>query len=431
MIYQELVRRESLGKPIRVGAHGAGWMGSGFVAQMTQVPGMELVILSADNVGAARDAFVNAGISADDIVEENSPGAAEDAVRSGKRVITGDLSLVAKIASVDIVTDVTPSPSIGAEVAYTAIQNGKDVVLINIETDVTVGRILKRLAHQAGVLYSVSSGDEPGCLMELYDFVSCLGFEIMVIGKGKNNPLNTTATPDTVADSARKANKDPYQTASYVDGSKTMFEMSCAANATGCRPMQRGMIGPDATLESVSEIFALEEDGGITKFPGAVDFVQGSAMAGGVFITVRVNQPRIREDLQYLKVGKGNYFTFFRPYHLWFIEAPISIAKAYLFKETTLVPLDEPVAESMTVAKRALKTGDRLDTFGGYTFFGLMDRASEAKRMNALPTGLAPDAVVLRAVAENQVVTWDDVKLDENSAVVRLRRDQDKMEESL
>jgi predicted homoserine dehydrogenase-like protein len=267
--------------------------------------------------------------------------------------------------------------------------------------------------------------------MELYDFVSCLGFEIMVIGKGKNNPLNTTATPDTVADSARKANKDPYQTASYVDGSKTMFEMSCAANATGCRPMQRGMIGPDATLESVSEIFALEEDGGITKFPGAVDFVQGSAMAGGVFITVRVNQPRIREDLQYLKVGKGNYFTFFRPYHLWFIEAPISIAKAYLFKETTLVPLDEPVAESMTVAKRALMPGDRLDTFGGYTFFGLMDRASEAKRMNALPTGLAPDAVVLRAVAENQVVTWDDVKLDENSAVVRLRRDQDKMEESL
>jgi predicted homoserine dehydrogenase-like protein len=431
VIYQELVRRESLGKPIRVGAHGAGWMGSGFVAQMTQVPGMELVILSADNVGAARDAFVNAGISADDIVEENSPGAAEDAVRSGKRVITGDLSLVAKIASVDIVTDVTPSPSIGAEVAYTAIQNGKDVVLINIETDVTVGRILKRLAHQAGVLYSVSSGDEPGCLMELYDFVSCLGFEIMVIGKGKNNPLDTTATPDTVADSARKANKDPYQTASYVDGSKTMFEMSCAANATGCRPMQRGMIGPDATLESVSEIFALEEDGGITKFPGAVDFVQGSAMAGGVFITVRVNQPRIREDLQYLKVGKGNYFTFFRPYHLWFIEAPISIAKAYLFKETTLVPRDEPVAESITVAKRALKPGDRLDTFGGYTFYGLMDRASEAKRMNALPTGLAPDAVVLRAVAENQVVTWDDVKLDENSAVVRLRRDQDKMEESL
>ncbi len=428
MIYQELLRRQLLGKPIRVAAYGAGWMGSGFAAQMTQVPGMELVILADKDVGEARNALVDAGITIDNIVETNSPGAAEDAVRAGKRVITGDLGLLAKIASVDIVTDVTPSPSTGAEIAYTAIQHGKDVVLINIEADVTVGRILKRLAQQAGVLYSVSSGDEPGCLMELYDFVSSLGFEIMVIGKGKNNPLNTAATPDTVAESARKANKDAYQTASYVDGSKTMFEMTCAANGTGCMPMQRGMIGPDATLENVSEIFALEEDGGITRFPGAVDFVQGIAMAGGVFVTVRVNQPRIREDLHYLKVGKGNYFTFFRPYHLWFIEAPISIAKAHFYKEITLVPRDEPVAESMTIAKRDLKPGEKLDTFGGYTFYGLMDRADEAKRMNALPTGLAPEAVVIRAVPKDQVVTWADVKLDEESTVVKLRRNQDKME---
>ena len=94
--------------------------------------------------------------------------------------------------------------------------------------------------------------------------------------------------------------------------------------------MQRGMVGPEADLTNVSEIFALREDGGIVDVPGAVDFVQGSAMAGGVFVTVRVNDERIRDDLQYLKVGKGNYFTFFRPYHLWFLEAPISIAQAHL-----------------------------------------------------------------------------------------------------
>ena len=48
---------------------------------------------------------------------------------------------------------------------------------------------------------------------------------------------------------------------------------------------------------------------------------------------------RIQADLNYLKVGKGKYFTFFRPYHLWFLEAPISIARAYLQRQTTLVPL--------------------------------------------------------------------------------------------
>ena len=134
-----------------------------------------------------------------------------------------------------------------------------------------------------------------------------------------------------------------------------------AANATGCLPMQRGMCGPEATLETVSQIFALEEDGGITKSPHTVDFVQGSAMSGGVFITVRILDERIQQDLEYLKVGKGKYYTFFRPYHLWFLEAPISVARAHLYGQATLVPLERPVAEVMAIAKRDLAPGDRLD----------------------------------------------------------------------
>jgi predicted homoserine dehydrogenase-like protein len=189
--------------------------------------------------------------------------------------------------------------------------------------------------------------------------------------------------------------------------------------------MQRGMIGPEATLETLPGIFALEEDGGIAKFPGAVDFVQGPSMAGGVFVVVRVEDERICDDLQYLKVGKGKYFTLFRPYHLWFLEAPHSVARAFLYHQTTLVPLERPVAEVMTVAKRALKPGDRLDDFGGFTFYGIMDRAEEAQALNALPVGLAPGAVVIRPVAAGEIVLWDDVKLDEDSVVVKLRRQQD------
>jgi predicted homoserine dehydrogenase-like protein len=261
--------------------------------------------------------------------------------------------------------------------------------------------------------------------MELYDFVNTMGFELLVIGKGKNNPLDPTATPDTVAESAKRDNKDAFQVASYVDGSKTMFEMACAANATGCIPMQRGMVGPEANLQTVSEIFALEQDGGITKFPGVVDFVQGPEMSGGVFVTVRVQSERIAADLQYLKVGKGKYFTFFRPYHLWFIEAPISIAQAHLQRKVTLAPLDQPVVESMTVAKKNLQPGDVLDNFGGYTFRGLMDRAEESQKLNALPVGLAPGAKMVNPVALGEIVTWADVELDESSTVVKLRRKQD------
>jgi predicted homoserine dehydrogenase-like protein len=79
----------------------------------------------------------------------------------------------------------------------------------------------------------------------------------------------------------------------------------------------------------------------------------------------------------------------------------------------------------MTMAKRALQPGEKLDDFGGYMYYGIMERAVEAKALNALPVGLAPAATVARPVAAGAIITWDDVKLDESSVVVKLRRQQD------
>ena len=427
MIHQELTQLEAENRPIRVGVSGAGWIGSGFVKQCNYVKGMTVNLIADEDLSLARKSFLHSGIEPDHICEGDSPGAAMDILRSGKKVITGSYQLAAQLDDIDIVTDITPSPAIGAETALSCIQHRKDVVMVNIEADVTIGAILKKKAAEAGILYTVSSGDEPGCLMELYDFVKTIGFEPIVIGKGKNNPLNPQATPDTVAESAKKANKDPYQVASYVDGTKTMFEMTCAANAIGAKPIQRGMIGPTADLENVSDIFALKADGGLTPEPNSVDFVQGSAMSGGVFIVVRVSDDRIQADLEYLKVGKGKYFTFFRPYHLWFIEAPISVAEAYLHRKVTLVSQDRPSADVMAIAKRDLKSGEKLDAFGGYTFHGVIDRYAMTRAQNALPVGLAPGAKLRADKKQGQIITWDDVALDEGSTVVNLRREQDKL----
>jgi predicted homoserine dehydrogenase-like protein len=433
MISRQLAERAAEGRPIKVASVGTGWMGTGFLAAVRHVPGMEVAILIDDDPAAAVSALKQTGgVAENEIVTTDIPGEAQDALAQGKRVVTSSLELAVAMNGIDVFTDVTPSPASGAATAIAAIEAGRDVVLINIEADVTVGSELAHRARSAGVFYSVSSGDEPGCLMELWDFVSSLGYTPVVIGKGKNNPLNVEATPDTVRESALKAGKDPFQVASYVDGSKTMFEMCCVANATGCRPMQPGMIGPEATQETVSQVFALREDGGVSTFTGAVDYVQGSSMAGGVFITVRIDDERICDDLNYLKVGKGNYFTFFRPYHLWFLEAPISIAQAVLERETTLVPFDVPTADVVTVAKRALAPGDTLDTYGGYTFRGVMYDAAALPGSRAaepggrpLPVGLAPGARVRQAVEKGAVISWDDVELDESAPVVKLRRAQD------
>jgi predicted homoserine dehydrogenase-like protein len=110
MLYQELAALESKGRPIRVGVSGAGWIGSGFVAQVSHVPGMQVSVLADADTRAAKEAFLATGVGSEDIVEAESPGAAEDALRAGKRVITGSYALAAQLEDVDIVADVTPSP---------------------------------------------------------------------------------------------------------------------------------------------------------------------------------------------------------------------------------------------------------------------------------------------------------------------------------
>ena len=163
MLVDDLKKLEATGKPIRVGVSGAGWIGSGFVAQVAYVPGMTVNVLADENMGLAVDAFVAAGVDRKQIVEANEVGSANDALRAGKVVVTGSYKLAAQLDEVDIVADITPSPAIGAETAMSCIKHGKNIVMVNIEADVTVGRMMKKLADDAGVLYTVSSGDEPGC----------------------------------------------------------------------------------------------------------------------------------------------------------------------------------------------------------------------------------------------------------------------------
>ncbi len=185
-LLQDLSKRESRRQaPSGSAVSGAGWIGGGFVTQVSRMKGMEVTVLADTDTALARQVFESTGVPADAIVEAESVSKAQDALRKGKRVVTGSYSLAAQLRDVDIVVDVTPSPAIGAETAWSCIQNRKNVVMVNIEADVTVGRILKKLSDEAGILYTVSNGDEPGCLMELWDYVQTLGLPAHRHWKGK------------------------------------------------------------------------------------------------------------------------------------------------------------------------------------------------------------------------------------------------------
>jgi predicted homoserine dehydrogenase-like protein len=65
----------------------------------------------------------------------------------------------------------------------------------------------------------------------------------------------------------------------------------------------------------------------------------------------------------------------------------------------------------LTIAKRPLRAGERLDGVGGYASYGLIDNHSAARAGNALPIALSEGCVLLRDIARDQVVTFADVRM--------------------
>ena len=403
---------ERNGSPIRVGLVGAGQMGRGFIAQVAGIPGMEVTVAADIEPQRAMSAFREIGH--EPVMDERG--------KPGRPNVTDDTGELSRSDEVDVIVEATGVPEIGAHVAFDAIQNGKHVVMLNVEADVTFGPILVRMGRSAGVVYTGSAGDEPGAIMELYDFARSLGFEVVAAGKGKNNPLELLATPDSLADEAASKQMNPKMLASFVDGTKTMVEMAAVANATGMTPDKPGMHGPEETVpDRLASLFSLEEEGGILKSYDTVDYVRG--VAPGVFIIVRSEAEPVRETLEYLGQGAGPNYVLYRPYHLTSLETPMSVARAALYGEPTIAPQETPSAEVVAVAKRDLKPGETLGSIGSADYYSCIYSVSEARDM--LPIGLAEGARTTGPVEQGDIITRASVELAEGTFVQSLRRLQE------
>lgn len=420
---RRLAEREAeFGRPIRIGLVGAGQMGRGYVAQTRRMTGMEVVAIADIDVDRARGAFASVGI--DKVVDGGATSDLSQAVHDGRYVVTSDAEQLLRLP-VDIVVEATGVPDIGARVAMEALFAGKHVGLLNVETDVTVGWLLSSIARSAGLIYTVCRGDEPVEAKRLVDYARDLSFEIVCAGKGKNNPLDVHATPDQVRAEALGKHMNPKMLTSFVDGSKAMIEMVALANATGLEVSRRGMNGPATTIEGLAKTFSLQADGGILDRSGVVDYATGP-VAPGVFAVARTDEPTVLEELEYLKFGRGPYYAFYRPYHLASIEAPLSVAAAVLDHQVDLAPTGW-TADVVATAKRPLRPGEDLDNIGGTTVYGLAENASVVQRERLLPLGLVAGARVVRNVAIDTPLSYDDVELDTDSVIVSMRAMQERL----
>ena len=401
---EELIKREKeLGRPVRVGLAGAGQMGSGLAAQIGKIPGMELVACADIDLARAENALKLAGIEK---IRHNSE--AISSIENGFGGVVNNAKALADLP-IDIVFEATGVPWVGAEVANACIDAKKHILMLNVETDVTIGRYLANKANANGVIYSVANGDEPVACKELYDFSVDLGFEIVCVGKGKNNPLDQTANPDTCLEKATKKKMNPKMLASFEDGSKTMIEMAALANAIGLPPDKIGMNGPISEVKDLNKTLIPIEDGGVLSAIGRVDYAFGPAP--GVFSIVKSDNPTVIDEMAYLSMGSGPYYTFYRPYHLASIEAPRSVGMAIINNEPGLQPVTW-IAEVIGHAKKELSVGDKIDGIGGYCSYGVTYPAEQSKEF--VPLGLLEGAIVTQEIKKGEPISKNSVQLPDN-----------------
>lgn len=422
-LLQELEKGESEKRYIQVGLVGCGQMGSGMVNLTYKMPGLRITAIADLEVERGIRAFQEVGYKDEDIVVTERVQEAQKVLEKGRVVVTPLSTLLPKVATLSALVEATGSPEVGAQVAWESILNGKNIVMLNVETDVTVGWFLKRVADKANVVYTVSAGDEPGAVIDLYRFAKVLGFQVVCIGKGKNNPVDFFATPDMCREEALRKGMNPKMLCAFIDGTKTMVEMAEVSNATGALPDIPGMHGTKVDVPELAKVYIPKKDGGLFEKDFVVDYSTGR-VAPGVFVIFTTDILHLRQDLKFYAMGNGPYYTLYRPYHLCSFETPISVAKACLFGEPTInsVSLN---SEVVAVAKRDLSPGNIIDGIGGFDVFGKIYTFAEARAKQAVPVGIVQRAKVCRPVKKGEVLTYQDVELDESSFVAQLRKIQD------
>ena len=415
--------------PVTIGLAGAGQMGTDIVVQTALMTGVRVGAIAANGPRRPMEAIAMAGYDAGHGVVAGSPAAIDAAIEAGRIAVTDDIEALCASGRVDVIVDATGSPEVGTRLALLAIENGKHIVMLNVEADITVGRLLARKAKAAGVVYTGSAGDEPAATLELIAFAQSLGMEVVAAGKGKNNPLRHDAVPEEYEEEARARNMNARMLVEFIDGSKTMVEMTAIGNSTGLVPDVPGMHGPEATLDNLAQILCCEEDGGVLSKPGRVDYTIGKGVAPGVFCVVKPRHPRAIERMADLKVGPGPCFALVRPFHLTSLETPLSAARVVMHRRPDMVPVDRPVAECGARAKRSLEPGTTLGRIGTADYRGYAMEWRHARSESALPLGLAEHARVTRPVAVGELLTYENCTPDASLLVTRMRHELDAADE--
>ncbi|AHY52754.1 NAD(P)H-dependent oxidoreductase [Bradyrhizobium japonicum] len=439
-LHRMLLERKAAGKPITIGLIGAGKFGLMFLSQVRQTDGMHLVGVADLNTARARSQL-KLGCWPE---EQYAAATIDDALKHGRTTVTDNADALITHPAIEVIIEATGDPGAGIRFAMKAIENGKHIVMVNVEADAVAGPILARKAKQAGVVYSLAWGDQPALIADHVDWARAAGFKVVAAGKGtRYHPTYHQSTPDTVWDILDKYMKirdrnsiNPKMFNSFVDGTKSGIEMTAVCNATGLHAQSEGLSFPPATRFEHAEICKPKSDGGMLEKSGVTEVTSSvyrdgtdvpQSLVMGTYVVFETDSAYSEEcfrEYSMLPDKTGKYASLYRPIHMIGLELGISVASAALRKEPTGAPIVFN-SDVVATAKRKLKAGEMLDGEGGFCVWGKQTPADASLKHGYLPLGLAHQVKLKTDIAPGQRLKWEDVEYDPNSLAVRVRREME------
>ncbi|MBT7977884.1 MAG: flagellar biosynthesis protein FlgA [Rhodospirillaceae bacterium] len=434
-----MAARAEAGNPVHVGLIGAGKFGSMFLAQARLTKGLHLLGIADLDVARARGNCRQGGWSDEQIAAPSL----DDALTSGASHIGDDAMALISHPGLDVLIDATGDPRIGIRHCLAAIENGKHVIMVNVEADVVAGPLLARKAEAAGVVYSLAWGDQPALIAEHVDWARTCGFKVVCAGKGtRYAPHYHQLTPNTLPDVLTEyLDIDPESINlkmfnSFLDGTKSGIEMTAVCNATGLSPQEDGLAFPPASRFELADVCKPAGDGGSLSRSGTTEVVSslyrdGSNvphnLAMGTFVVIEGESDYARQcfrEYHMLADGSGHFAALYRPTHMIGLELGVSIASVALRGEPTGSPIGFR-SDVVATAKRDLKKGEVLDGEGGHMVWGKQVSATKSLAMSGLPLGLAGDVPLTRDIAMGELLTWEDAVIDDTDPAVIIRREME------
>ena len=411
--------------PIKIAFVGCGKFVSMFLAQYNHLNKIQIDSIVDININQARKNCLNSGLSSESIDQINFSKSLDEILDR----------------NIEIFIEATGNPIIGTVHANKIIKNKKNVILVNVEADITCGKYLSDLAIKNNVICSMAYGDQPSLILEQIEWARLNGFEVICAGKGtKYHPTFEYSTPNTVwghygltkERAENESGMNPKMFNSFLCGDKSAIEMCAVSNAANLKCPTNGLTFPPVGVYDIAKKMIPKKYGGLIDSEGQVEVISSidlekkhieNDLRWGVYIVLKAKNEYVKncfKDYGMVTDSSGNYSAIWRPYHYIGLELAQSIYSIALDNRATGFTKNYN-AEVASIAKKDLKKGEKLDGEGGYCARGRLITSEKSKKEKILPLGLTDNAILKKDVYKDETIKLEDVELNLPKEVIEAR----------